>query len=92
MRNLSQGGVSVLVRRSFVPGEALEVEVTPPINNKTFLAGLIRFCRYVGNGYYEVGIEFKAVSSRTLFTSDPFQAKRLATTWKEQDLDHTLDG
>jgi len=92
MRNLSQGGVSLLVRRSFVPGEAIEVEVDPPIKDKVFLAGLIRFCRYVGNGYYEVGIEFKAVSARTLFTNDPFQAKRLATAWKEQDLDHEVRG
>ena len=86
LRNLSRGGLGFLVRRTFSAGEPIEVEVIPPINSKVHLGGLVRFCRYVGSGYYEVGMEFMCVSSWPLFTDDVKLAKHHATEWQERDV------
>ena len=79
-RNLSRNGLGVLVRRVFGPQEPIEVEVTLPDRPRMFMGGLVRFCRYAGRGYYELGVELKAAASEPIFSSNPILAFR-ALDW-----------
>lgn len=81
-RNLSRSGLAFLARRMFNRDEAVEVEVTPHGRPRTFMAGLVRFCRYAGQGYHEVGIELKTVGPRPLFSDNPAQARSMALEWR----------
>lgn len=58
-RNLSRNGLGLVVRRVFSSGEPIEVEVMLPNRPVMFMAGLVRFCRYAGRGYHEIGIQLK---------------------------------
>ncbi len=64
----------------FSPQEPIEVEVTLPGRPRMFMGGLVRFCRYAGRGYYELGIELKAAASEPIFSSNPILAVR-ALDW-----------
>ena len=66
-RNLSRSGVSFLVRRVFAVGEAVELEIHPPQRSDIYMAGLVQFCRYAGQGHYEVGVSLKAVQTTPIF-------------------------
>ncbi len=79
-RNLSRSGLGLLVRRVFSPLEPVEVEVSLPERPRMFMGGLVRFCRYAGRGYYEVGVELKAAASEPIFSSNPILAVR-ALDW-----------
>jgi len=73
-RNLSRSGLSVVVRRPFRPGEAVEVELRPPDRAATYLAGIVRFAKYAGGGYYEVGVGLEAASNKPIFSRNPMAA------------------
>jgi len=79
-RNLSRNGLGIVVWWVFAPMEAIEVEVSLPERPRMFMAGLVRFCRYAGRGYYELGIELKAAASEPIFSSNPILAVR-ALDW-----------
>jgi len=71
-RNLSRGGLGLLIQRPFAPGEVIEVELGRcPARGRAFLAGEVRFCRYTGRGYYEVGVTLKAASDEAIFSRNP---------------------
>ena len=70
-RNLSRSGVGLLTRRVFRQEEPVEVEVMVPDRPKMFLAGLVRFCRYAGRGYHEVGVSLRAAASEPVFSKNP---------------------
>ena len=84
-RNLSRSGLAVLARRVFSPGDPIEVEVTLSGRPKMFMGGLVRFCRYAGRGYYEVGLELKAAASEPIFSSHPMLAVR-ALDWLNPEI------
>jgi hypothetical protein len=71
-RNLSRGGVAVLVRRVFQKGDPVEVEIPVKGGGQRFLAGLVTFCRYAGRAYHELGIVLKVTGSVPVF-SDRFE-------------------
>jgi len=73
-RNLSRSGIALLVRRVFAEGEPIEVEITVPKRPRTYMAGLITFCRYAGRGYYELGVELKVASPEPIFSRWPLLA------------------
>ena len=50
-----------------------------------FMGGLVRFCRYAGRGYYELGIELKAAASEPIFSSNPILAVR-ALDWLNPEI------
>jgi hypothetical protein len=79
-RNLSRSGLAALARRVFSPGDPIEVEVTLPGRPKMFMGGLVRFCRYAGRGYYEVGVDLKAAAAEPIFSSHPMLSVR-ALDW-----------
>jgi hypothetical protein len=73
-RNLSRCGVGLLVRRVFQYGEPVEVEIVLPGRAPMYLAGVVRFCRYAGHGYHEIGVALQCVASIPLFCKDPTTA------------------
>jgi PilZ domain len=74
-RNLSRRGVGLLVRRPFTDGEVIEMELGKrPSQAPTFLAGEVRFCRYAGRGYYEVGVALKSAQNEAIFSGNPAAA------------------
>lgn len=75
-RNLSRSGLGLLVRRMFAMGDPIEVEIQIPGRGAMFMAGLVRFCRYAGRGYHEVGIELKCSQPTPVFSHNPMQAMR----------------
>ena len=84
-RNLSRSGLAVLARRVFSLGDPIEVEVTLPGRPTMFMAGLVRFCRYAGRGYYELGVKLKAAASEPIFSSHPALAVR-ALDWLNPEI------
>jgi hypothetical protein len=56
-RNMSTGGMSMLVPRALGRGEAIEVELDRGAS-KLFLAGLVSFCRHVEGAIHEIGMQF----------------------------------
>ena len=56
-RNISTGGVGVLVPRPMVRAEAVEV-VMQKKDSHLFLAGLVTFCRHIEGGIHEIGVQF----------------------------------
>jgi hypothetical protein len=70
-RNLSRSGIGLLVRRVFVAMEPIEVEVLTPGRPAMYMAGVIRFCRYAGRGYHEVGMQLKAAGGEPVISRQP---------------------
>jgi len=75
-RNLSRSGVALLVRRVFAKGEPIEVEIAVRGRPRTYMAGLVTFCRYAGRSYHELGVELKATSPEPIFSREPLLAIR----------------
>jgi hypothetical protein len=77
-RNLSRGGVGLLVKRPFAAGEVLEIELVKHATQApTYLGGEVRFCRYAGRGYYEVGLALTAAGQAPIFSKNPLQAMKM---------------
>ena len=66
-RNLSRGGVGLILRRPLAHDEPVEVEVAGPDGGRLYMAGLVRFCRYVGLGYHEIGVALRMAGSCPVF-------------------------
>ncbi len=66
-RNLSRGGVGLLMQRVLSVNEPVEVEIPRGPGKTLYMAGLVRFCRYAGMGFHEVGIELKATAGASIF-------------------------
>lgn len=73
-RNLSRSGIGLLVRRVFALQEPIEIEVMPPGRPPTYMAGVVRFCRYAGRGYHEVGVQLRAAGSKPIISREPVLA------------------
>ena len=73
-RNLSRGGIGLVVRRVFNVGEPIEVEVDMPDRGRVFMAGLVGFCRYAGLGHHEVGVSLKTAGPEPTFSDNPMEA------------------
>jgi hypothetical protein len=73
-RNLSRGGLGLLARHVFHPGDPVEVELQLPNQPLMFMAGLIQFVRYAGRGYHELGIALKSAGREPVFSNNPVVA------------------
>ncbi len=73
-RNLSRGGIGLLVRHVFQTGDAVEVELQLPNQPMMFMAGVIQFIRYAGRGYHELGIGLKTAGKEPVFSQNPSAA------------------
>jgi hypothetical protein len=70
-RNISRSGVGFLVRRLFQVGEVVELELDTRTDECHFLAGEVRFCRYAGRSYYEVGVALRYGGPDPAFSRNP---------------------
>jgi hypothetical protein len=66
-RNLCRNGISFICRKVFCLNEVLELEIAVPGRPITFMVGVVRFCRYVSQGYHEVGIELQSAGKESIF-------------------------
>jgi hypothetical protein len=55
-RNMSSGGIGILVGRALVRGEPVEVVIEGE-DSKIFLPGLVAFCRHIEGSIYDVGVQ-----------------------------------
>jgi diguanylate cyclase (GGDEF)-like protein len=72
-RNVSTGGVALLIARPLSRGEAVEV-VLDKGAAKLFLAGLVSFCRHIVGGTHEVGVQFVTHSVTPIIFADATKA------------------
>jgi hypothetical protein len=75
-RNLSRGGVGVLVKRPFSSGEIVELEFKHVNKPAMYLAGEVRFTRYAGCGHYELGVQLRSAGPEPIFSKDPEKAMK----------------
>ena len=73
-RNLSQGGLGLLMRRMCQRGEPIEVELTFPGKSPTCVGGVVAFCRYAGRGFHEVGLCLKLAQPRPILSRNLHEA------------------
>lgn len=72
-RNISTGGIGLLVGRPMVRGEAVEVALGKG-TAQFFLAGLVAFCRRVDRAIHEVGVQFVTHAVTPIISQDASQA------------------
>lgn len=73
-RNISRRGLGIIARKSFHGNEPIEVWIQPKDKPALYAAGLVRFCRYISDGYYEVGIELMSAGKEPIFGENPEMA------------------
>ena len=76
VRNISTGGLGVLVVRPMIRGEPVEVALQQEDehSNMLYVAGLVAFCRHVEGRIYEVGVQLLAQAKDPIFSRDPSSA------------------
>ncbi|MFQ5591415.1 MAG: HDOD domain-containing protein [Phycisphaerae bacterium] len=72
-RNVSTGGIGLLVVQPMVRGEAVEVALNRD-SAELFLAGLVAFCRHIEGTIHEVGVQFVAHSVTPIISGDGSEA------------------
>ncbi|MBN1343996.1 MAG: PilZ domain-containing protein [Phycisphaerae bacterium] len=89
-RNISGKGLGIVVKRAFHQDEPVEVCLQPAGRPPLFMAGLTRFCRYVADGFFEVGIELMVAKPEAIFANNPIQALQ-ALPWLAESLQRKHD-
>lgn len=74
-RNISSGGIGLLVTRPMVRGEPVEVVLNRD-TSKLFLAGLIAYCSRIEGPIHEIGIQFVSQSVQSVILTDPIDETR----------------
>ncbi len=92
-RNLSHLGLSVLVPREYRIDEPVEVSFTLGGSEPLYMSGLVRFCRYAGQGYYEIGMAMKHAGDESIFQVVPVNADAMFNWFKDaiENLQATAD-
>lgn len=72
-RNISTGGMALVLARPMVRGEAVEV-VVDKSGSQIFLGGLVTFCRRVDGGIHEIGVQFVTQSVTPIISGDTLPA------------------
>jgi len=73
-RNISFQGIAVVLPVELLAGHPIEVAIDLPDLGLTHLGGLVVFCRSVGRGHYEVGVEIRTSFCGAIFCNDPASA------------------
>jgi len=89
-RNISTGGVGLLIERPMVRGEPGEVVLNQG-TSKLFLAGLVAFCRHIDGRIHEIGLQFVSHSVTPIISGDGAATAR-THSWVERALDAKLSG
>ena len=64
-RNISRGGIGLLIRNWFRRGDAVHLTLSLPDAPKSELGGRIAFARPVRGGWFEVGVKFEPVDPKS---------------------------
>jgi len=72
-RNLSTGGVSLLIPLPLARGEPIEIFLPRP-GADLYLAGLVAFGRHVAGGVHEIGVQLMTHSRKPILSADPAAA------------------
>lgn len=72
LRNISTGGVGVLVDRPLDRGEPVELAIGKSANEEPslFVGGLVAFCRHVRDGIYDIGLQIVVQTKEPIFNPD----------------------
>lgn len=74
-RNISRGGIAVLVRRAFQLFEPVEVVISGPrLPQPLHLAGEVVFCRFVGGQWHEIGVRLHETRHEPIIIREPRRA------------------
>jgi len=69
-KNISSGGIGLLVTRPMVRGEPVEVVLNKD-TSRLYLAGLIAYCSRIDGPIHEIGIQFVSQSVQSVILTDP---------------------
>ncbi|MEE9129182.1 MAG: HDOD domain-containing protein [Phycisphaerales bacterium] len=72
LRNISTGGIGVLVSQPLDRGEPIEVAISKSAGDtpSLFVGGLVAFCRHIKQGIYDVGIQTVVQSKDPIFRAN----------------------
>ncbi len=71
VRNLSTGGMGVITTRQLVRGEPVEISLDDKERGgPRYMAGLVAFCRQIGAGAYDIGIQLLARGDAPILARD----------------------
>ncbi|UCE58178.1 MAG: hypothetical protein JSU63_12115 [Phycisphaerales bacterium] len=79
VRNITFSGLSVVIttRQSVRSGRPVEAVVEMPDYTRSYLAGIVAFCRRVDDECYEMGIEVKAAGNCPVVINDLQESREL---------------
>ncbi|MFQ5413548.1 MAG: PilZ domain-containing protein [Phycisphaerae bacterium] len=76
-RNVSFTGISVVLdlQDPVAAKRPVELSITTPDGVRTYLAGVVAFCRRLDDGMYELGVDVNASGTRPILTDDIITAQ-----------------
>jgi len=75
VRNISPGGIALLVSRPLIRGDLVEVTIRQG-DVARHLAGMVAFCRHVEGSIHELGVQVVDHAKQPIFLHDPAAAIR----------------
>ncbi len=78
LRNISTGGVGLLVSHPLGRGEPVELAISKSADEEPslFVGGLVAFCRHVRDGIYDAGVQIAVQSKEPIFKPDVSQPQQ----------------
>ena len=73
VRNISGGGIGLLVARALVRGDLVEVSIRQG-DKPLYAAGVVAFCRHIDGAIYEVGVQLADQAKQPIFARNPAAA------------------
>ena len=72
LRNISTGGVGLLVDQPLGRGEPVELAISKSADEEPtlFVGGLVAFCRHVRDGIYDIGVQIVLQTKEPIFKPD----------------------
>jgi len=67
-RNISCGGLGLLIKRVILRGQPVEILIQPPETPPIHFGGTVAICRYAGRGFHELGVRLHTSSTGPLFS------------------------
>ncbi|MBI5765042.1 MAG: GGDEF domain-containing protein [Planctomycetes bacterium] len=74
VRNLSAGGMSLLMSRAVAEGQPVEAAIHLPDKSVVYMAGVVSHNRMVRANVHEVGIKVSTTSRQPIFSANPASA------------------
>ncbi|MCZ6836119.1 MAG: PilZ domain-containing protein, partial [Planctomycetota bacterium] len=73
IRNISAGGLGLVVGRAMIRGELVEVCISQT-DEPLYAAGLVAFCRHIEGDMHEIGVQLISNDSKPIISENPLQA------------------